>query len=76
MQLQGLRGEAEIYLIAHAAAAAQAFALPKLRGGRRWRCFVDTSLEPASHEPGTEPLLVDQASYAVAGESVVVLVGV
>jgi glycogen operon protein len=76
MQLQGLRGEAEVYLIAHAAAEAQAFALPKLRGGRRWRRFVDTALDPASHEPGTEPLLTDQSSYAVAGESVVVLVGV
>jgi len=76
MQLQGLRGEAEIYLIAHAAAQAQAFALPKLRGGRRWRRFVDTALDPASHEPGAEPLLADQSSYAVAGQSVVVLVGV
>jgi glycogen operon protein len=76
MQLQGLRGEAEIYLIAHAAPQAQAFALPQLRGGRRWQRFVDTALDPASHEPGTEPLLADQSSYAVAGEAVVVLVGV
>jgi len=43
MHLQGLKGEAEIYLIAHAAAEAQGFALPKLQGGGRWRLFVDTA---------------------------------
>ena len=74
MHLQGLKGEAEIYLIAHAAAQPQVFALPKLRSGHKWRCFVDTAATPASYEPGTEAAIADQRSYNVAGESVVVLV--
>jgi glycogen operon protein len=75
MHLQGLRDEAEIYLIAHAAAQPQIFALPPLRDGRCWRRFVDTAGDPASFEPGTEPVLEEQTSYAVGGESVVVLAG-
>jgi glycogen operon protein len=75
MHLQGLQDEADIYLIAHAAPAAQAFALPPLANGRQWRCFVDTALEPASHAPGDEPVLENQKTYVVTGESVVVLVG-
>jgi pullulanase/glycogen debranching enzyme len=75
MHLQGLQDEAEIYLIAHAATAAQAFVLPPLANGRQWRRFVDTALAPASQAPGGEPVLANQATYAVAGESVVVLVG-
>ncbi len=74
MHLQGLRGEADIYLIAHAAPEARGFALPRPIGGRQWRLFVDTATTPFSHEPGTEPRLDNQASYPVAGESVVVLV--
>jgi glycogen operon protein len=74
MHLQGFKDEAEIYLIAHAAAAGQNFALPKPAGGRQWRRFIDTALDPPSFEPGAEPLLDDQTSYAVAGDSVVVLV--
>ena len=74
MHLQGMKGEAEIYLIAHAARQGQLFNLPPLPPGQQWRCFVDTTATPASHEPGEEHLLVDQQSYAVAGESVVVLV--
>jgi glycogen operon protein len=75
MHLQGVRDEAEIYLIAHAETQQQAFALPPLGGGRRWRRFVDTAAEPASHEPGAEPTVDDQSRYLVAGDSVVVLVG-
>ncbi|MCM2264698.1 MAG: glycogen debranching protein GlgX [Desulfuromonadales bacterium] len=75
MHLQGLKGEAEVYLIAHAATAAQTFALPKLAPGRQWRRFVDTACEPASVAPGEEPILANQGGYAVSGESVVVLVG-
>jgi glycogen operon protein len=75
MHLQGLKGEAEIYLIAHAAAEAQTFALPKLAPDRQWRRFIDTACEPASVMPGEEPVLVNQVAYAVSGESVVVLVG-
>ena len=75
MHLQGLKGEADIYLIAHAAPPAQVFALPKPGIGRQWRRFVDTALDVPGHEPGEEPLLENQASYVVAGESVVVLVG-
>jgi len=74
MHLQGMRGEVEIYLIAHAASQVQLFALPKLPQGEQWRCFVDTATAPFSYEPGEESLLSDQQSYAVTGESVVVLV--
>lgn len=75
MHLQGLKGEAEIYLIAHAAPSAQTFALPKLAPGRQWRRFIDTACEPASVAPGDEPVLASQGGYAVSGESVVVLIG-
>ena len=74
MHLQGLKGEAEIYLIAHAAQQAQTFALPRLAAGQQWRRFIDTATTPASCEPGTEAALADQRTYQVAGESVVVLV--
>jgi hypothetical protein len=74
MHLQGQHHEAEIYLIAHAAPQAQSFALPPLSGGRRWRRFVDTALEPDSVEPGTEAELANQTDYPVEAESVVVLV--
>ena len=75
MHLQGLKDEAEIYLIAHAAPAAQVFILPPLAKGRLWRRFVDTALQPASNTPGEEPVLANQASYAVSGDSLVVLAG-
>lgn len=75
MHLQGLKGEAEIYVIAHATPAAQTFALPKLAPGRQWRRFVDTACEPASVLPGEELPLANQGGYAVSGDSVVVLVG-
>jgi glycogen operon protein len=75
MHLQGLKGEAEIYLIAHASPQAQAFALPKLKGRRRWRRFVDTAMDSPSFEPGTEPLLENQDSYLLAGDALVILVG-
>jgi glycogen operon protein len=74
MHLQGLQGEAEIYLIAHAAPEAQAFTLPKLPQGQVWRCFVDTAAAPASYEPGGEAAIADQRLYQVSGDSVVVLV--
>ncbi|MHB8709560.1 MAG: glycogen debranching protein GlgX [Desulfuromonadales bacterium] len=75
MYLQGLKDEAEIYLIAHAAPETQVFALPVLAGDGKWRRFVDTACDPASCLPGEEPILANQLSYAVGGESVVVLVG-
>ena len=65
MHLQGMRGEAEIYLIAHAAPLAQAFALPKLAAGRQWRCFVDTAATPSSYEPGAEAAIAAQRTYQV-----------
>jgi glycogen operon protein len=74
MHLQGRAGDAEIYLIAHAAAATQTFALPSLPAGEKWRLFIDTAATPASHEPGAELLLGTQSHYAVSGDSVVVLV--
>ncbi len=76
MHLQGLKEEAEVYLIAHAAPQAQTFALPKLTAGRQWRRFIDTACTPASVAPGEELVLGSQASYAVSGESVVVLIGI
>ena len=74
MHLQGLQGEVEIYLIAHAAAETRVFTLPPPESGRAWRRFVDTALEPASVAPGEEQVLAIQQGYAVSGESVVVLV--
>jgi glycogen operon protein len=75
MHLQGREGEAEIYLIAHAAPQAQTFALPSLPAREKWRLFIDTAATPASHEPGVELLLGTQSHYKVSGDSVVVLVG-
>ncbi len=75
MHLQGLKGEAEIYLIAHAAAEPERFTLPLLDNGRRWHLFINTAAVPDCHEPGAEPLLADQHSYPVSADSVVVLVG-
>lgn len=76
MHLQGTADEAEIYLIAHAAAKAADFELPAPEKGRPWRRFIDTSFEKgaASCSPGEEPVLRGQKSYRVAGQSVVVLV--
>lgn len=74
MHLQGIKGEAEVYLIAHAAPEVQTFALPPTLTGEPWRRFIDTACRPPSVAPSEEVVLDNQASYAVSGDSVVVLV--
>lgn len=76
MHLQGHTDEAEIYLIANAAEAADWFSLPGSARPKPWRRFIDTALEAgqASCIPGEEPELSDQQRYHVQGRSVVVLV--
>ena len=75
MHLQGMSGEAEIYLIANAALRGHDFELPPLNKGV-WARFVDTSLPgtAASCEPGKESVLDNQGCYRVGGQSVVVLI--
>ena len=76
MHLQGLSGEAQIYLIAHAGRSTCRFELPPLTGGACWKRFVDTSLQghAASCEPGAEAEIKRQDRYPVGPQSVVVLV--
>jgi glycogen operon protein len=77
LHLRGGGGLDDLYLIAHAHWEPQAFALPKLRGGRSWRLFLDTSQAPPRDvaEPGEEAPVAKPASYPVGPRSVVVLVG-
>lgn len=77
MHLQGMSGEAEIYLIANAAQKAHEFELPPLAESV-WTRFIDTHLKDdgASCEPGEEAGLDEQTYYRVGGQSVVVLVSV
>jgi glycogen operon protein len=76
MHLQGRPEEAEIYLMANAAVASAAFALPTSERGRPWRRFIDTALPSgqASCPPGEEQQLPEQASYQLQARSVVVLI--
>jgi glycogen operon protein len=76
MHLQGKPEDAEIYLVANAAADDAGFALPGPDARRPWRRFVDTALAAgqASCLPGEEPPLPGQTRYRVRGRSVVVLV--
>jgi glycogen operon protein len=76
MHLQGQTDDAEIYLIANAAAEASGFTLPEPGDSSPWRRFVDTAQaeKAASFVPGKEELLEDQRHYQVQGHSVVVLV--
>ena len=76
MFLQGGETEPEIFLIAHAADKDVIFELPKPKGRRAWKVFIDTGLPPGrqSVQPGDEPLTPNQRAYPVSGQSVVVLV--
>jgi glycogen operon protein len=67
----------DIYVIFNAYWEKLTFELPPLAGGRRWRRFVDTSLEPPQEiaEAGQEPLLANQHAYGANPRSVVVLAG-
>ena len=77
LHLRGEAGHDDLYLMVHAHWEPLAFALPRLRGGRTWRLFLDTALEAPADiaEPGEEERLPRQASYGVAPRSVVVVVG-
>ncbi|HVQ29956.1 MAG TPA: alpha-amylase family glycosyl hydrolase, partial [Vicinamibacteria bacterium] len=77
LHLRGEAGHDDIYVMVHAHWEPQAFALPRLRGGRTWRLFLDTALEAPADiaEPGEEERLPRQASYGLAPRSVVVVVG-
>ncbi len=77
LHLRGGEGHDDLYLIAHAHWEALAFTLPKLRAGRSWRLFLDTSLPPPrdAAEPGEESALARAGAYSVGPRSVVVLVG-
>jgi glycogen operon protein len=77
LHLRGGGGLDDLYLIAHAHWEALSFNLPKLRAGRSWRLFLDTSKAPPRDiaEPGEEEPLPKATSYAVGPRSVVVLVG-
>jgi glycogen operon protein len=76
MHLHGLDGDDDIFLAANAHWEGQAFELPRLPGGRRWRLFVDTSLPPPRDiaDRGSEPL-VGAGSYPAGPRSVVILIG-
>ena len=77
LHLHGGSGHDDIYLMVHAHWEPLTFALPKLRGGRTWRLFLDTSLESPADiaEPGEESRLPRQTAYTLAPRSVVVVVG-
>ncbi len=77
MHLEGRDGDDPIYLFANAHWEPRPFELPSLKPPRRWRRFVDTSLErgAAAVEPGTEPPLPSARAYVAGPRSVVVLVG-
>ena len=66
----------EIYLIAHAAPAPAAFAIPPLPSGLTWHRFIDTAQEGAAghSRPGEEIPLDNQQRYLAGEELVVVLV--
>ena len=77
MFLKAVQGDEAIYLFANAHWEPQRFELPALRAPRRWRLFVDTSLEPGADavEPGSEVLLPSAKTYVAGPRSVVILVG-
>ena len=77
LHLHGGSGHDDIYLMVHAHWEPLTFALPKLRGGRSWRLFLDTSLKSPADiaEPGEESRLPRQTAYTLAPRSVVVVVG-
>jgi glycogen operon protein len=77
MFLKAVQGDDAIYLFANAHWEPRRFELPVLRAPRRWRLFVDTSLEPGPDavEPGSEVPLPSARTYVAGPRSVVVLVG-
>jgi isoamylase len=77
MHLLGLGRDDEIFLMANAAPVVRSFELPLLSGDKRWRLFLDTSLEPPREivEPGEEPPVARPDQYEAGPRSVVVLVG-
>jgi isoamylase len=76
MYLDGGGGDDALFLFANAHWEPRRFDLPDLKGPRRWRRFVDTSLAPGSDaaEPGSEPPLPSPRGYVAGPRSVVVLV--
>jgi glycogen operon protein len=77
MHILAANGDDDLYLIANAHWETHVFDLPPLPDGRSWRRFVDTEREPPEDaaEPGMEPALLAQRSYAAGPRSTVVLVG-
>jgi isoamylase len=76
MHLEGRDGDDPLYVFANAHWEPRRFELPPLVAPRRWRRFVDTSLEPGADaaEPGREPALPAAKTYVAGPRSVVVLV--
>jgi len=70
-------GDEDIYMATNAHWEPRAFDLPRLRGGRTWRRFVDTNREPPhdATEPGVEAPLGPGRSYPLGPRSLIVLVG-
>lgn len=75
MHIQGLTGEGEIYLFAHAADVTLNIELPPGNGTTGWCLVLDTGHD---HQPiarsGQELMLADQQFYRVQGRSVLVLI--
>ncbi len=76
MQLTGADGDDPIYVFANAHWLPTTFELPRLRGGKAWRRFLDTSLPPGKDalEPGSEAALGAGRTYPAEPRSVVILV--
>jgi isoamylase len=76
MHLEGRHGDDPLYLFANAHWEPRRFEVPPVKPPRRWRRFVDTSLEPGADavEPGREPPLPSAKAYVAGPRSVVVLV--
>jgi isoamylase len=66
-----------IYVALNSHWEAHSFELPRLPIGMKWHVFVNTSMEPPEDvwEPGSEPLLQEQAWFLLGPRSVVILVG-
>jgi isoamylase len=76
MHLTGADGDDPIYVFANAHWLPATFELPRLRGGKAWRRFLDTSLPPGQDalEPGSELALGAGRTYLGGPRSVVILV--
>jgi glycogen operon protein len=77
LHLRGGGGHDDIFIAAHAHWEPATFALPRLRAGRTWRRFLDTSLEPPADvlDPGEEAPLAKQGAYELKPRSLAVFVG-